>query len=166
MELIDIVDKNGNGVGYIKERHSHLSDDEYALVVHIWIKNKEGKYLVQQRAATKLVDPLLWSITSGFVASDETSLETVNRELYEELSVIANLDEVSYITRLTPKLGYKHVCDVYLIEKGITLDDIMLQDEEVNAIDYLTKEEILDKVNEGVFYNFNQMYDNYFDYIN
>ena len=165
MELIDVVDKNGNSAGYIKERHSHLKDNEFALVVHVWIKNSEGKYLVQQRASTKLVDPLLWSITSGFVASDENSLETVNRELEEELSITVNLDEVSYMTRLFPKDDHKHVVDIYLIEKDITPDDVMLQAEEVNAIGYWTKEKILQKVDEHIFFDFNTMYDNYFDYI-
>lgn len=165
MELIDVIDENGNQVGYIKERCSNLGDDEFALVVHVWIKNNEGKYLVQQRAKTKVTDPLLWSITAGFVGCGETSLETVNRELEEELSITTNLDEVNYVTRLLPKDGYKHIVDIYMIDKNINYDDIMLQAEEVETIDYWDKEEILNNVKDNVFYDFNLMYDNYFEYI-
>ena len=165
MELIDVIDENGNQVGYIKERHSNLCNDEYALVVHVWIKNEDGKYLVQQRAKTKLTDPLLWSITAGFVTCGESSLETVNRELEEELAVTTNLDEVTYVTRLLPKDEHKHIVDIYMVDKNINYDEIMLQVEEVEAIDYWSKEEILNKVNEKVFYDFNLMYDNYFEYI-
>lgn len=165
MELIDIVDTNCNKIGCIKERYSKLDNNEYALVVHVWIKSEDGRYLVQQRAKTKVVDPLLWSITSGFVTAGESSLETVNRELEEELTVTTDLNEVSYVTRLLPKEGHNHIVDIYMVDKNINFDEIMLQVEEVEAIDYWSKEEILNNINDKVFYDFNLMYDNYFDYI-
>lgn len=165
MELIDIVDKTGKAIGYIKERSSQLEEHEFMLVTHIWIRNHNDLYLVQQRARSKETDPLLWSITSGFVACGETSLDTVSRELGEELAVYVKNNNINYVTRLFPKKGYKHIVDLYLIEMNISINEVMLQSEEVETIDYWSKEEIMEKANKRIFYNFNLMYDNYFNYI-
>jgi len=163
MENIKIVDKLGNYLGYQKERHAHLIEGEYANVVHIWIVNSEGNFLVQQRAATKEVDPYLWSITAGFVNGEEESLETVKRELREELDESLQANEIQHVFRLFPKEGCQHIVDVYVLRMDIDLNTIMLQVEEVNDIAFWPKEKILQNITTGVFKDFGTMYEDYFE---
>ena len=42
MELWDILDKDGNRTGRVAPRGSKMSEDEYHLVVFIWVENVDG----------------------------------------------------------------------------------------------------------------------------
>jgi len=163
MEYITIVDKNGNPLGYHKERHDDLIDGEFAIVVHLWIINSKGEYLVQQRAASKKVDPFLWSITAGFVNEGENSLETIKRELREELDEKLIPNSIDHVYRLFPKAPCQHIADVYILHMDVDLDTVMLQVEEVNDIAFWTKEKILENKQNNIFKDFGTMYDDYFE---
>lgn len=52
-ELWDIYDKNRNITGKTIARGELMAEDEYHLVVQVWIKNDENKWLISKRAATK-----------------------------------------------------------------------------------------------------------------
>ena len=164
-EYLDILDKDGNYKGYQKPRMADLDNDEFSRVIHVWIKNSNGMYLVQKRSKYKKVDPNLWSITAGHVSGGEDSIVSLRRELMEELSY--NLDEskLKYIFTLFPKEGIHHIADIYVLYDDIDIDQVMAQYEEVQAVRYVTKEQILDGIKDGTFNNFNNMYDNYYDKI-
>ena len=163
MEYITIVNKEGKSLGYHKERHDTLIEGEYAMVVHLWIINSKGEYLVQQRSASKEVDPFLWSITAGFVNEGENSLDTIKRELREELDEKLMPNSIDHVFRLFPKDGCNHIADVYILHMDVDLDTLMLQVEEVNDVDYWTKEKILTNKQTGVFKDFETMYEDYFE---
>jgi isopentenyldiphosphate isomerase len=55
MELWDILDENGNKTGSTIERGQPIRQDEYYLIVHKWIKNSNGEYLITKRAPNKRV---------------------------------------------------------------------------------------------------------------
>ena len=57
MELWDAYDENRKPLGYTVRREKFDSlNNEYHIVVHIWIKNSKGEYLIQnqQKARTKM----------------------------------------------------------------------------------------------------------------
>lgn len=165
MEYIDILDAGGNNLGYTKLRTDELEENEYARVIHIWIKNSNGLFLVQQRASYKKVDPNLWSITAGFVNANETALTTVRRELMEELSYELDETKIKHVATLFPTGKRNHIAEVFLLSEDIEVDDVMAQVEEVQAVCYMSKEHILESVELGTFNNFNDMYENYYSKI-
>lgn len=165
LEYIDVLDSQGSKKGYTKLRTDELEYDEYARVIHVWIKNEKGLYLVQQRADCKKVDPNLWSITAGFVNAHETMIDTVRRELMEELSYDLDESKLIHICTEYPTSPRRHIAEIFLLNENISLDEVMAQTEEVQAVCYMSKEEILEGVEVGSFNDFNNMYDGYYDRI-
>ena len=53
MEVWDLYDENKNVTGKYCIRGEEIPDDCYHLVVHVWIKNNKGQYLISQRAASR-----------------------------------------------------------------------------------------------------------------
>jgi 8-oxo-dGTP diphosphatase len=87
MELCDIVDESGNRTGRVAPRGSALSLGEFFPVVHVWIRDEFGNYLIQQRAFDRLSDPGVWAITAGYILAGEDSLSGAIREVEEELGI-------------------------------------------------------------------------------
>lgn len=60
-EKWDIYDKYMKKTGKTCIRGEYeLKENEYHLVVHIWIITKQGKILLTQRSERKQIDPLKW----------------------------------------------------------------------------------------------------------
>lgn len=162
LEYIDVLDKFGNYKGYRKLRNEEFLEDEYSRVIHVWIKNSKGMYLFQQRSKFKKVDPNLWSITAGYISSGEDSFSSLKRELMEELSYDLDTSKIAYLFTLYPKEGIHNIADIYVLFDDIDVDQVMAQVEEVQAVSYVTKEQVLEGIECGSFNNFNNMYDDYY----
>lgn len=87
MERWDLYTKNGELTGKEHIRGNELPDDCYHLVVHVWVRNSEGKYLISQRAASRPTFPLKWECVGGSVLKGENSLEGAIREAKEEVGI-------------------------------------------------------------------------------
>ena len=87
MELCDLVDEHGAPTGRTVARGTLLAPGEYYLVVHVWIRDVAGDYLVQQRAHDRPTDPGVWAVTAGYVQAGEDNLSAVLREAREELGL-------------------------------------------------------------------------------
>jgi 8-oxo-dGTP pyrophosphatase MutT (NUDIX family) len=88
MELCDLVDQHGAATGRTVARGTPLAPGEYYQVVHIWIRDEAGQYLVQQRAHDRPVDPGVWAVTAGLVQTGEDTLTAALRETREELGLV------------------------------------------------------------------------------
>lgn len=138
MEIIDVYNKRREKTNKTCERGKE-KDGEYGLSVHIWIMNKEGKFLVQKRSKNKKIFPNMWSLTAGAVDTGETSEEGAIREAKEEIGVDINKDDMELI------LSFKRThnfLDVWLVRKDIDLKNIVTQEEEVQEVKWVTKEEL------------------------
>ena len=87
MELWDLYDEQRRLVGTDHIRGEELPDGCFHLVVHVWIKNSKGEYLISQRAADRPTYPLLWECVGGSVLKGETSLQGALREVKEEVGL-------------------------------------------------------------------------------
>ena len=87
MEWCDVVDEHGARMGRTVARGTRLARGEYYPVVHVWIRDEAGHYLVQQRAHDRPVDPGVWAVTAGAVQAGEDSLSAALRETREELGL-------------------------------------------------------------------------------
>lgn len=157
MELWDILDKDGNKTGRTKVRGEILRRDEFHLVSHIWIKNSKNEYLIQKRSPTVKAMPNIWAITGGSAVSGEEALESAVREVEEELGLIIDPNEFKKINRVTRGRGLVYV---WIIYKDIDLTKCKLQKEEVSSVKFKLKEEIIDMVYRGQFYDYGDYYFN------
>lgn len=156
MERFDIYDENRNLTGRTKGRGEKLEEGEFRLVVHVVIFNSKGEMLIQQRQPFKKSWPNFWDLSVGGCAiSGETSKQTAQRELFEELGI--DLD----FSKLRPKITFNFdeaFNDVFIIEKDIDLNDLNLQYEEVQTAKWATEEEVLSLIEEGAFIPYSESY--------
>lgn len=152
MELWDIYDKNRNLTGKIIERGSKLGEDEYHLVTHVCIFNSRNEILIQQRQPWKKGWSNMWDITVGGSAlSGETSIRAAERETFEEIGYNIDLSNERPFFTINFEVGFD---DYYLIERDIDIRDLTLQYEEVQAIKWANKDEVLQLVKEGKFIDY------------
>ena len=122
---------------------------EYGLAMHVWIKNNDGKYLIQKRSETKKVLPNFWSITGGGTDAGETTYDTLIRECKEELNIDVNIDNVELMLSLKRENDF---LDVWLLkEDNIKLENLILQEEEVSDVKWATEYEIKEMIANGIF---------------
>ena len=138
MEIIDIYNKRREKTNKTCERGKE-KDGEYGLSVHIWIMNKEGKFLVQKRTKSRKRFPNMWSLTAGAVDTGETSVEGAIREAKEEIGINIEKEEFELILSIKRKHNF---LDIWLVRKDIDLKDIVMQEEEVQEVKWVTKEEL------------------------
>jgi isopentenyldiphosphate isomerase len=60
---------------------------DYFRVVHAWIRNDKGEFLVQKRAKKEDSRPFMWAFTTGMLKPIEDPLEGIIREVSEELQL-------------------------------------------------------------------------------
>ena len=149
MELIDVLDENGKYTGKVEERKKVHEDGLWHIHVGVWIMNKKGELLFQQRSVQKKVNPGKWTRTGGHVDSGETPLNAIQRETYEEIGVKIPLEEfklldISKEEKYIPntKILNRQFIYSYFAYTDYKLEDYTMQPEEVSDLKYLTIEEM------------------------
>lgn len=92
-ELWDLYTANRERTGRTHIRGEALPEGCFHLVVHVWMRNAQGKYLMSQRSADRPTFPLMWETTGGSVLAGEDSLTGALREAREELGVRLDPDK-------------------------------------------------------------------------
>ena len=87
MELWDLYTRDRCPTGENHIRGAKLPPERYHLVVHVWIRNSKGEWLISQRAASRPTFPLKWECVGGSVTAGEDSLTGAIREAEEEVGV-------------------------------------------------------------------------------
>ncbi len=137
MELVDLLNNRKELTGETCERNA-VPEGKYRLSIHIWIVNDKNEILIQQRSASRKMFPNMWTNTGGACIAGETSIETVFRELKEELNVIPNIDNLELIASYKRKKDY---VDVWLLRQNININDLKFNDNEVQAAKWVSIEE-------------------------
>ena len=113
-EIWDLYDENRELLGKDHVRGEQLPIDGYHLVVHVWIRNSKGQYLISQRSANRPTYPLMWECVDGSVVKGEDSLQGVLRETKEEVGI-----------DLLPEKGQVVLSDIKKIEFGKVVNKIV-----------------------------------------
>lgn len=149
VELWDIYTKDRIKTGKLHKRGEKLSDEEFHLVVHVCILNNKNQLLIQQRQPFKSGWPNMWDLSVGGSAiAGESSSQAAERELAEELGLKLDLSDVLPQFTTTFRNGFD---DYYIVKNDVDLSHIKLQKEEVQAVRWADKEEVLKMQQEGTF---------------
>lgn len=87
MELCDVYNADGTRRGEIVPRGTILPENCYFLAVQVWLRNRYGDYLIQQRALHLMDGPGLWVTTAGYVVAGESSKAGAIREVREAIGI-------------------------------------------------------------------------------
>ncbi|WP_290696504.1 NUDIX domain-containing protein [Lacinutrix sp.] len=87
-EYIDILTKTGEPTGQSATKSIIHSKGYYHNTAHIWFYTTKGEILLQQRAASKVIFPLLWDVSvAGHIDAGETIKSGAIREIKEEIGL-------------------------------------------------------------------------------
>lgn len=144
-EYTDLYDENKNLTGekLFREKGTKLivPKGRYSIVVLAFIENSKGEFLFQMTSKRK---KNVWATTGGHVKSGQTSKKAIIEEIKEELGIDINEDEVKLFKTYKYDDAFK---DVFYINKDIDINSLTYQEDEVEYVKYLTKDEILDLIN-------------------
>ena len=156
IEVWDIVDKNGVPTGRTTLRgRCMLKSGEYHLVVHIWIVSPDGKFLIQRRADNKKIMTGEWAATGGAAVSGENSFEAASRELFEELGIRSNKDNLEKLARIKRR---NSILDIWVITSSLPANKLVLQRSEVAEAKWVTEAELHRMIENGEFHNYGKEY--------
>lgn len=155
MEFWDIYDKNRVKTGKTIQRGNKLQEGEYHLVVHIWLQNSKGEFLIQKRSENLAWMPGCWATTGGAVISGEESLESAIRETQEELGVSLTKDKFQL---LFSQIRKNDISDIWLAYLDIPISAFSISCEDVSEIRWETKENIQNWIELGNFVNYGTEY--------
>ncbi|MDV5973583.1 UNVERIFIED_CONTAM: NUDIX domain-containing protein [Streptococcus canis] len=149
VEFWDIYTADRVETGRVMERGSSFKQGDYHLVVHICLFNDKGEMLIQQRQADKAGWPGLWDVTVGGSAlAGETAQQAAMRELEEELGLSLELTGVRPHFTINFGEGFD---DTFLVQASVELENLVLQEEEVQAVRWASCDDILGMIDEGSF---------------
>lgn len=149
MELFDLYDTHRCPTGQTMVRGTTTPEGMYRLVVHICIFNSNGQLLIQQRQPFKPTWSNMWDISvGGSVSAGECSQQAAQRELREELGLENDFSNSAPAFSTTFSGGFD---DLYILHADVNLHDLKLQPEEVQAVRWAAKEDILSMIRDGSF---------------
>jgi 8-oxo-dGTP diphosphatase len=149
MEICDVLDEAGNRTGRTVMRGTKLAPGEYYSVVHVWIRNEAGEYLVQQRAPQLDSDPGIWATTVGYVLADEASIYGAMREVREELGIQLSPEQ---LTRVARHKMDNRIEDVWLAGVTLAAIGVPAAGPEVSNWKWASKTELEKMVGRGDFF--------------
>ena len=144
MEKWDLYTLDRVKTNRVITRGDDIPKNLYHLVVHVCIFNEKNQMLIQQRQPFKEGWPNLWDVTVGGSAMiGENSRQAATREVAEELGLKINLENIPPVITKYFSEGFD---DIYILEKEIDISNLILQYEEVQAVKWVSFEEILDMI--------------------
>lgn len=146
MEIWDLYTKNRELTGKSHVRGEELPEDSYHLLVHVWIKNSKGEYLISQRSANRPTFPLMWECVGGSVLKGESSLQGAVREVKEEVGIDIKASKgkniLSKIRGIIDGEKFNDIMDVWLFEYDGEVELSKATTDEVAQVKWLTREQI------------------------
>ena len=141
MELWDLYTRDRVPTGETHVRGEKIPPERYHLVVHVWIKNSRGEWLVSQRAANRPTFPLKWESVGGSVTAGEDSQTGAIREAKEEVGV--DLDPAQgKMVSTTVREHFQDIKDDWLFLYDGPVDLASATTDEVADLRWMTVEEI------------------------
>ncbi|MBQ2980698.1 MAG: helix-turn-helix domain-containing protein [Lachnospiraceae bacterium] len=145
-EIWDLYDENRELIGRDHVRGEQLPIDGYHLVVHVWIRNSKGEYLISQRSANRTAFPLVWECVGGSVLKGEDSLQGALREVKEEVGVDLLPEKGQVILSDIKKIEFgkvvNKIVDVWLFEYDGEVDLSNATTDEVVQVTWMNREQI------------------------
>lgn len=162
MEILDIVDENGNPTGETVERTQAHARGIRHRTAHVWLvrmRNGCPEILLQKRCSSKESFPGCYDISSaGHIPAGSDFVPSAIRELQEELGVGAEPEELIFCgDRQAVWIGSfggkpfldSEVARVFLLRRDLPESAFHLQAEEVSAVRWMGLAEVIAAVKEN-----------------
>ena len=147
MEKRDLYDINRNPIGETIYKGEPVPEGKYIIVILVMIQNSKGEFLIQKRSKQK---DGKYAATGGHVKTGQTSIEGMMDEIQEELGLTVKPEELELLFS-----GREDDCqvffDLYYMKKDFEISSLVLQEEEVESVKWMTLEEIDELIKKDLF---------------
>ena len=154
-EIWDLYNENRELLGKDHIRGEQLPIDGYHLVVHVWIRNSKGQYLISQRSANRPTNPLMWECVDGSVVKGEDSLQGVLREVKEEVGIDLLPEKGQVVLSDIKKIEFgkvvNKIVDVWLFDYDGEVDLGNATTDEVAQVAWMSREQIKELFDANMF---------------
>lgn len=154
-EIWDLYNEKRERTGRDQVRGEEIPKGYYHLVVHVWIRNRCGKYLISQRSADRPTHPLKWECVGGSVLKGEDSLTGALQETKEEVGLSLEPKDGkivrSTIGRIVNGVRFSDIVDVWLFPYDGPVSLEAATTKEVARIAWLDKKQIKELFDQGDF---------------
>jgi len=147
-EYIDIVTKDGKTTGKSALKSEVHSKGYYHNTVHVWFYTQSGDILLQQRAATKAIYPLLWDVSvAGHIDAGETLKSGAVREIKEEIGLTISESDLHKIGVFESFQSYENAIidnefhHTFICELKFNINSLTPQASEVEALKLVSHKE-------------------------
>ena len=176
-ELIDVLDKNGVKTGTVATRDEVHKKGLWHRAIVVAIINEDNKILIQQRADNKEKNPGMWDISSaGHISAGQDSLSAATREINEEVSVNLGFNVQVKEFRFMYSFRKQQVFpgdfienqfyDFFILRQvGLNENSIKFQEDEVQAIKFVTISELNEMRKKDNFVPRDEVYDVLSEYL-
>lgn len=155
MEIWDLYNERRELTGREHIRGEVIPQGYYHLVVHVWIRNRKGEYLISQRSADRLMHPLKWECVGGSVLKGEDSLTGALRETEEEVGIRLSPQSgkriYSLVGRIVNGIKFSDIVDIWLFEYDGQVDLQQASTKEVEQTQWMTKQQAKALFDNGQF---------------
>lgn len=148
MELIQIVDENGNFTGQIIDKEEAHDKNLLHNEVAAFIINDKKQVLLQKRSANKRFNPNKWALCAGHVDAYESLGDAILREIKEEVGLDISKDDLHQFgeREFTIRDSNSHITYFYYIRSNLNEKDFIIQKEELSEVKWFDIDEVIDMI--------------------
>lgn len=147
MEKRDLYDRNRELTGKTIFKGEPIPEGNYIVVILVMIQNSKDEFLIQKRSKKKGGK---YAATGGHVKAGQTSVEGMIDEIQEEIGLKVKPEELELL--FSDREDEEQVFfDLYYMKKDFEIPDLVLQEEEVESVQWNTIEEIEELIKKDLF---------------
>lgn len=134
-----------------------FKDDETRQFVEGLEKRASGANLIIEDSSGRLLAikasyESYWGLPGGWIENDETAMEAVIRETKEELQLNILADDIEFVRLIDMRYSLGHIyISVFRLNRPLDGVQLVLPEEELEAYDWVTKEQILNNANSRAY---------------
>ena len=147
-ERYNVLTEKRVPTGRTRARFEPLAEGEYRLGAEIWIFHPDGRLMITKRSAEKRHCPGMWECTGGFVCAGETTLDTILREVREEIGLSLKEEDVRLVA--TERVDGQYI-DLFTATADVEIASLTLQPEEVTDAKWVSLDELAAMRDSGAF---------------
>ncbi len=148
MELIEIVDKDGNFTGQIMDKEEAHDKNLLHNEVAVFIINDKKQVLLQKRSDNKRFNPNKWALCAGHVDAKESLESAALREIKEELGIDITTNDLKPFAKreFTIRDSNSHITYFYYTKSNLNEKDFIIQKEELSEVKWFDIDNVIDMI--------------------
>ena len=157
MELVGIVDKNGNPTGVALDKKEAREKNLIYKVIVVFVINDMKQVLFQKRSANLRYMPNRWALCAGHVRASESLEDAAIREAKEEMGINILKEELKSFGEVENNIGESdsHLTYFFYVKTNKKENEFVLQPKEVSEVKWFDIDEIIDMIinkDDRIFY--------------